>query len=137
MENEKEEAYKMAIIISLESTVIPVQIGDLKFKIDVTDEKYEKIVERFNSFLVEIEALDEEKSEDIAKLKGIVEEMYEELLGEGAYEKIHAKMPNISFVTGVLANLVTQLIEEVDKRTLPTLKAKAVVRKQTKKQTKK
>ena len=127
----------MAIKISLESTVIPVEIGDLKFEIDVSDEKYESIVERFNAFLVKMEALDEDNPEDVGKLKVIVKEMYDELLGEKSYEQIHAKMPNISFVAGLLADLVTQLTEEVNKRTLPTAKVKAVVKKQAKKQTKK
>ena len=39
----------MAIKINLESTVIPVEIGDLKFEIDVTDEKYETFTRGFNA----------------------------------------------------------------------------------------
>jgi len=128
----------MAIKISLESTVIPVQIGDLKFEIDVSDEKYEEIVSNFNGFLEKISELDEEKAEDVVQLKDIVKEIYDQLLGEGAYEKIYAKMSNVSFVVGVLVNLVTQLTGEMEKRMILNVKTKAVTRrKPAKKQVKK
>ena len=116
----------MAIKVNLESTIIPVEIGDLKFEIDVADEKYETLVNNFNDFLEKVEALDEENPEDISQLKAIVKDIYDEMLGENAYEQIYTKMPNISFVTGVLVNIVTQLAEEVDKRVTPTPSLKAV-----------
>jgi len=106
----------MAIKISLESTKIPVEIGDLKFEIDVMDEKYEAFIKNFNVFLTKMEALDEEKSEDIVMLKAMVAEVYEELLGVGSYEQIYAKMPNIIFVASALVNIVKQLTEEMDGR---------------------
>lgn len=123
----------MAIKISLESTIIPVEIGDLKFEIDVTDEKYEAFTNNFNVFLKEIVTLDEESSEDIEKLKVLVQKLYDELLGDGSYEQIYTKMPNISFVAGTLANIVTQLAKEMEKRIIPTTPAKVVKKKQTNK----
>jgi len=123
----------MAIKINLESTKIPVEIGDLTFEIDVTDEKYEAFIQNFNAFLTKMESLDEEKSEDIALLKTMVSEVYEELLGTGSYEQIYAKMPNIAFVASVLINIVTQLIEEMDSRITPTPKMKVVTKKTAKK----
>ena len=125
----------MAIKINLESTKIPVEIGDLKFEIDVTDEKYEAFIKNFNAFLTQMESLDEEKSEDIAHLKKLVEKIYDDLLGMGAYEKIYTMMPNISFVASTLVSIVTQLVEEMNKRMEPVAKPKAV--KSTVKNTKK
>ena len=124
----------MAIKISLESTKIPVEIGDLKFEIDVTDEKYEAFIQNFNAFLSKMESLDEEKSEDIALLKTMVSKVYEELLGTGSYEQIYAKMPNIAFVASTLVNIVTQLMQVMDERITPTpvSKMKAVAKKQPK-----
>jgi len=123
----------MAIKVSLESTVVPVELGDLKFEIDVADEKYEKIVKDFNGFLEKIGELDEGKAEDVAQLKVIVEDIYDQLLGEGAYEQIYAKMPNIAFVAGVLVNVVAQLAKEIENRMMPTAKKKFVPKKQVKK----
>lgn len=78
------------------------------------------------------------KQEDIEQLKVIVQEVYDQLLGKGAYEQIYAKMANISFVAGVLINVITQLSEEVDKRMIPTSsKVKVATKKPAKKQTKK
>jgi len=121
----------MAIKINLESTKIPVEIGDLKFEIDVTDEKYEAFIQNFNAFLSKMESLDEEKSEDIALLKTMVEEVYEELLGTGSYDQIYTKMPNIAFVASVLVNIVTQLTQVMNERITPTPKMKVVAKKTT------
>ena len=119
----------MAIKINLESTVIPVEIGDMKFEIDVTDEKYEAFIKNFNVFLSKMEVLDENKSEDVAQLKVMVKEIYDELLGAEAYEQIYAKMSNIAFVSGVLVSVVKQLMEEMDQKTAPKSQLKLVEKK--------
>ena len=116
----------MAIKINLESVKIPVEIGDLKFEIDVTDEKYEVIVENFNLFLEKVEKLNENKSEDLEQLKEFVKKIYEDLLGTGVYEQIYAKMPNTSFVASTLVSIVTQLVEEMNKRMEVTTNKKVV-----------
>jgi len=116
----------MAIKINLEATKIPVEIGDLKFEIDVTDERYEAFINNFNEFLTKLDSLDDGKSEDIAVLKTLVSEIYAELLGEGSYEQIYEKMPNIAFVASVLVNIVTQLTEEMDERIKPTSKLRQI-----------
>ena len=125
----------MAIKINLESIKIPVEIGDLKFEIDVTDEKYESFIKNFNAFLTKMESLDEDDVEDIAQLKVAVSEVYEDLLGTDSYEQIYEKMPNIAFVASVLVNIVTQLMAEMDERITPTSvsKMKTVAKKQPKK----
>jgi len=123
----------MAIKINLESVKIPVEIGDLKFEIDVMDEKYETFISNFNIFLEKIESFDGEKSEDIELLKTMVSEVYDELLGIGSYDQVYAKMPNIAFVTSVLVNIVTQLVEEMDNRIAAKLKSKITQKRSTKK----
>jgi len=116
----------VAIKINLESTKIPVEIGDLKFEIDVTDEKYEAFINNFNIFLTKLDTLDEENTEDIAVLKTLVSEVYNELLGTDSYEQIYEKMPNIAFVASALVNIVTQLIEEMDQRIKPMPKLRQI-----------
>ena len=119
----------MAIKINLQSTVIPVQLGDLKFEVDVADEKYDEIVKNFNGFLEKISELDEAKAEDVIQLKEIVKETYDQLLGEGTYEQIYDKMPNISFVAGVLVNLVVELAKEMQKRMVSKIQVKTMSKK--------
>jgi len=122
----------MAIKVNLESTKIPVEIGDLKFEIDVTDDNYEVFIDNFNIFLEKVESLDEGNSEDVVQLKIFVEKIYDDLLGMGAYQQIYAKMPNISFVASTLVKIVMQLVEEMDKRMIPTSNLKTETKKGTK-----
>jgi len=116
----------LAIKINIESTKIPVEIDDLKFEIDVTDEKYEAFIGHFNVFLTKLDTLDDEKPEDIEVLKTLVSEVYIELLGTGSYEKVYEKMPNIAFVASTLVKIVTQLIDEMDKRMKPVSELKQI-----------
>ena len=127
----------MAIKISLQSTKIPVEIGELKFEIDINDEKYEQFVQEFNRFLSEIESLDEDKIEDLEQLKSMVKDIYERLLGEGSYTAVYNEMPNIAMVSSVFVHIVEQLKQEMDDRMKPTSKLKSVPKKPTKKQGKK
>ena len=106
----------MAIKVNLETTVIPVEIGDLKFEIDVTDEKYEEYVQSFNAFLDDVSELDETESEDLKLLKEKQKHVYDVLLGEGAFESIYELAPSIMITTGILTQVVEQLEKEVMKR---------------------
>ena len=119
----------MAIKINLESVKIPVEIGDLKYEIDVTDEKYEAFIQNFNEFLMKVETLNKENSEDTVLLKTLVSGIYKELLGAGSYEAIYDKMPNIGFVSATLVNIVTQLTEEMEQRITMKPVVKVVPRK--------
>ena len=108
----------MAIKIDLESTKIPVEIGDLKFEINVADDKYEAFLQSFEKFISEAKDIDEENIEVNVRLKELLQKTYDELLGKGAFKKVYAKIPNISFVTGVLTNLFEHLVLEIEKRSL-------------------
>ena len=104
----------MAIKINLESTKIPVEIGDLKFEIDVTDEKYETFIKNFNVFLEKMEALEEENLENLDIVKELLKDVYDELLGENAYEQVYKLMPNTAFVAKVIALVVQRLMTEME-----------------------
>jgi len=123
----------MAIKVNLESIKIPVEIGDLKYEIDVTDDKYEGFIKNFNIFLSKIEKLDENDAENVVLLKTMVKAVYDELLGLSAFDEVYAKMPNIAFVSNVLINVVTQLMEEMDDTVTPKNKMKTAVKKTVKK----
>ena len=111
---------KMAIKINLESTKIPVEIGDLNFEINVTDEKFDTFSKHFQDFLNNVQALDEQNEEDQNKLKPLVKSIHDELLGLGSFELVYEKVPNVTFVAGILIKIVSQLTEEMDKRIMPT-----------------
>ena len=119
----------MAIKINLESVKIPVEIGDLKYEIDVTDEKYETFVGKFDEFLGKAAALYKEKTEDVTEFKTMLSDIYEALLGEGSFDEIYEQMPNISFVSSTFVKIVTQLMQVMGARVIAKPKAKAVFEK--------
>ena len=79
----------MAIKIELQSTIIPIEIGAFKFEVDMTDEKEKAFKGKLDDFLKEAGELDEEKPEDEIKLKEMLTEVYDDLLGEGSFEKLY------------------------------------------------
>ena len=109
----------MAIKINLESTKIPVEIGNLKFEIDVEDRKHDTFIRTFNSFLTDINQLDENNVDDSLKLKKMITEVYEELLGIGSFDKVYNKVPNISIVAGILMQVVEELSKIINQKILP------------------
>ncbi|WP_017728493.1 hypothetical protein [Halalkalibacterium ligniniphilum] len=103
----------MAIKIQTEKTVIPVEIGELNFEFNVSDEAIKNL--RKNAKIVQEEfvnindAVDEEKSEKAAKT--VLQKGFDLLLGEGAFEKIYAQTPSIIY----LMKYFIQLSEGIDK----------------------
>ena len=106
----------MAIKINVESTVIPVEIGDLKFQIDVSDEHYAVFSKAFDVFLEDMSRLSAEEEEDLALLREKQEKIYNTLLGEGAFESIYRLVPSIAHTTGILKQIVDHLEEEITQR---------------------
>jgi len=117
---------KMTIKINVLSTLIPIQIGELSFEVDVTDQKYRAFIERFK--LVQQELLnlvakvDEEEqkgvtiNEDelIEKLHQLVSTAYDELLGAGAFNQVYEQTPRIVSVTSYLVKIVAGLEKEME-----------------------
>ncbi|MCL1924211.1 MAG: hypothetical protein FWF50_01345 [Defluviitaleaceae bacterium] len=121
----------MALKINLESTVIPIEIGDLKFEINVTDENYSVFNQVFSKFLEDIESLSEAETEDLELIKEKQKLVYDALLGEGAFEKIYAISPSVIVTTGVLTKVIEHLEAEVSNR-LDAKKGKNQVKKSVK-----
>ena len=106
----------MAIKINLESTVIPVEIGDLKFQIDISDEQYDAFSKTFNVFLEEMRHLGAEEEEDLVLIREKQEKVYNILLGEGAFGAIYERIPSIASTLGILNQIVVYLEEELAQR---------------------
>ena len=107
----------MAIKVNLESTIIPVEVGNLRFTIDINDEKYEQFIQEFNQFLTEVQKLDEEKVEDMAKMKSMMKDIYTSLLGAGSFGAVYEQVPNIALVASTFVQIVMALKDEMDKKT--------------------
>lgn len=109
----------MAIKLNLNTTVIPVEIGGLKFEINMTDEKEKVFQDKINDFLKQAQLMRESDSEDEEALRGMVEAMFDDFLEQGAFEKLYALSPNTGILLGVFMDLVAALGEETRNRALP------------------
>ena len=104
----------MTIKVNLESTLIPVEIGEMTFQIDVADDKYSAFLQKFNQFLKKAEAFDETKKEEVTKIKTAVKNCYNALLGESAFDNIYEQMPNLIFMIHTLKQIMVALSELVE-----------------------
>jgi len=119
----------MAIKLNLNTTVIPVEIGEFKFEINMTDEKEKAFQVKLNAFLKQAEQLNESSLEDEEKLHAMIAEMYDELLGSGAFDKLYEHTPNAGILLGVFMELVTEFTKEARSRVLPSSVLKIVDKK--------
>jgi len=121
----------MAIKINLESTKIPVEIGDLKFEFDASDknrkylEKKAKEIgkkeERLTS--LDFEKLTDEESEKAEmEANDLIKESFNYILGEGAFEKIYEQTPSIIFLTDYLVQLINGIENVMNEKTKNTKK---------------
>ena len=99
----------MAIKINLQSTKIPVEIGDLKFEINMNDEGYEKFITKFRVFVDDMASLAEEKIEDFANIRIQQEKLLDEILGVGAFSAIYEKVSCTTTMTGIIAQIATEI----------------------------
>ena len=120
---------KMAIKLNLNTTIIPVEIGDFNFEINMTDEKEKAFQTKLNDFLKQAEQLNESHSEDEEKLQTMIAEMYDELLGDGAFDQLYAHTPNVGILLGVFMQLVAEFAKEAKSRVLPSSVLKIVEKK--------
>ena len=99
----------MAIKIDLQSTLIPLNIGEFEFEIDLNDKTEKAFKGQLDNFLKTAEKMDEKKPEDEAKLKEMLAEMYDGLLGKDSFKKLYKQAPSIGILTGVFIQMVVEL----------------------------
>lgn len=127
----------MAIKIDLPTAIIEFEIGNFKFAVDMTDKKEKEFKAKLEDFLQQIEQLDGHNEEDEAKLRVMLEVMYDELFGSGAFEKLYKHTANIGVLSGVFINIVTELVKEMQSRIISAPVLKALEKKVKKSMTKK
>ena len=117
----------MAIKLNLRTATIPVEIGEFKFEIEMTDAKERAFQAKINDFIQKAQEAREEKPEDEEALRGMVSEMFDELLGDGAFEKLYAHTSN----TGILLSVFMELVAEYSKVVRSRVMTSSVVGKTT------
>ena len=112
----KKEGKKMALKLELNSTIIPIEIGEFKFDMDMTDTKRRMMEEKFILFTEEVAGMMENNPEDEAKAKEILEMMYDELLGVGTFSKLYAHTESLEILSNVLVHLIAGIKHSLQER---------------------
>ena len=102
----------MAIKIEKKQTEIPIEIGDLKFAFDVTDESIQRFRENAIKIQQELETIDDEE-ENMENAKAILGKGFDVILGDGAFEKVYQMTPSIPYLLNYFIQLVNGLSDEL------------------------
>ncbi|GAE31921.1 hypothetical protein [Halalkalibacter hemicellulosilyticus] len=107
----------MAIKIATQKTVIPVQIGELEFSVDVADEAVKKVKEGYLRIKEEVEAMQEQEDyeEDFNRTKEVLKQSYNLILGDEAFEALYDQTPSITLLAKYLMVVVESLNDEFNK----------------------
>ena len=111
----------MAIKIQTKKPEIPVEIGELKFTFDVSDESIQnfreealRIQKEFNDIGPDI---DDEKALEQAKV--VLKKGFYMMLGEGAFEKIYELSPSVMICAQYFAQIVQGIEDELKNMGFP------------------
>lgn len=105
----------MAIKIQTQKPEIPVEIGDLKFSFDVTDESIKKFREEAIKVQKELENLAISDNEDKAleQAKEVLKRGFEVMLGKDSFEKIYEISPSVIVCMDYFIQLAGGIEEEL------------------------
>lgn len=105
----------MTIKLNLKQSLIPVQIGELKFQVDLSDTHSKNLETKLTNFLREVNQLDlNDTSEE--KFKTLLHSILNELLGDGAFEKLYEYTKRTDLLAELLEELVIELVKKLPGR---------------------
>ncbi|WP_062049240.1 hypothetical protein [Bacillus sp. JCM 19034] len=107
----------MAIKIDIQKTVIPVQIGELEYTVDVSDEAVKRVREGYRHIKEEVEAMQMGVGyeEDFNRTKEVLAQSFNLILGEDAFEGLYNQTPSITLLAKYLIIIVENLNNEFEK----------------------
>jgi len=100
----------MVIKIQTKQTGIPVELGELKFTFDTSDESIKSFHDAAQTTLKEMENF---KDDDMDAAKKILKKGYDLMLGKGAFEQIYEQTPSLIEVTQYFVQLAEGIENEL------------------------
>lgn len=106
----------MVIKIQTRKPEIPIEIGDLKFSFDTSDESIKEFYAQANEVRKGLEniTIDDEENA-IEQVKEVLKQGFDVMLGEGAFEQIYALSPSITICTDYFVQLSEVIKRELTK----------------------
>lgn len=105
----------MALKLSLKKSIFPVEIGEFKFEVDLSDDKTEAFEEKVTVFLAGINQLSEAPDNE-TKFAELLQNVFDGLLGAGAYEKLYSYAKRNDILAELLEELVLALVAKLPGR---------------------
>ena len=109
----------MAIKIQTKQTFIPIEIGDeLTLKFDLSDEAMLNLKKKVTDVQKSFAEVDENDSDEeaIEKVKNIIRAAFDEIFGEGTFDKVYAISPSTLIVAEYFMQIAQGLQEEMRDR---------------------
>ncbi|MGE8004045.1 hypothetical protein [Lysinibacillus sp. NPDC093216] len=100
----------MVIKIQTREVGIPVELGELKFTFDTSDESIKSFYEVGQKTLNEMNNV---KDDDMDAAKEILEKGYDLMLGKGAFKKVYKQTPSLIEVTSYFVQIAEGIQEEL------------------------
>ena len=100
-----------------EKAHIPIEIGDLTLKFDMTDENIDRL---YNTYEKMAEKFKDIETNDVESSKKVMKEAFDYILGDGAFDKVYALSGSILVTTEYFEAITNGIRDEVQKRTKQT-----------------
>lgn len=106
----------MAIVIQTQKTEIPIELGELKFAFDVSDESVKQFRENTVKLREELESLsvNEQDDEVLELAKDVLRRGFTIMLGEGSFEKIYELSPSVTIVMSYFVQISEGIAKELN-----------------------
>jgi hypothetical protein len=105
----------MALKLTLKKSIFPIELGEFKFEVDLSDDKSADFEEKVTTFLVGINQLGDAPDGE-AKFAELLKNVYDGLLGDGAYDKLYGFTQRNDFLAEKLEELVLELVAKLPGR---------------------
>lgn len=103
----------MAIKIQTQKPEIPIEIGDLKFAFDISDESVENFHKNAQEVIGELSKL---KDDDVKAAREVIRKGYDFILGEGSFEKVYEISPSVVICMQYLFQIAEGIEQELKQR---------------------
>ena len=102
----------MALKLNLKKSTFPVEIGEFKFEVDLSDHKAKKLEKSMTAFLKEVKGLSE-NPDDQDRFEELLKGLFDELLGKGAYKKLYNHTKRVDLLADLLGELIQRLASKL------------------------
>lgn len=115
----------MAIKIQTQQTGIPIEIGELTFYFDTTDENIFSFEKKQEKITKELEELNPKDDADLEDVKEVLRRGFDLFLGKGAFDKIYDQTPSVLACLSYLEQVGNGIAAELNKMSGVSAQVKA------------